>query len=46
MSARGPSDFMATFGQALGILAVGVAIFLVVVLFVAWRVASLFSLRW
>lgn len=43
MSTRGPSDFMASFGQALGIATVGLVIFIGIVLFLAWRFLGLFS---
>lgn len=35
MSVRGPSDFMASFGQALGLVAVGALLLVVVVVIVA-----------
>lgn len=38
MSVRGPGDFMASFGQALGLCVVGAAIFLLIVLSVVYLV--------
>lgn len=42
MSARGPGDFLASFGQGLGFVAVGAVIFLLVAAFVLWRLFSVF----